>query len=73
MSEIKKGATIIVRDAAGDYLRRRALSGVVAGHDFEVVWACREEEWEAASSEGRQPEATPWPADDVRVAEGAPA
>jgi hypothetical protein len=70
--EIEVGSIIEVTDAYGDQLRRRALSPVVPGYDFPVVWACREEEWEAAQAEGRDPEATPWPAEDVRVLEREP-
>jgi hypothetical protein len=71
--EIKTGSLIEVQDAFGDRLRRRALSGVEPGDTFPVVWACREEEWEAAQAEGREPEATPWPAEDVEVLEEVPA
>jgi hypothetical protein len=39
------------------------------GEDFPVVWASREDEWEAAASEGRPPEGVPWPAEDVRLLE----
>lgn len=60
---------MLVRDAAGRTLTRRATSRVEPGHTFPVVWACREEEWEAAHLEGREPESVPWPADDVRVDE----
>jgi hypothetical protein len=40
---------------------------IVRGEDFPVVWVAREEEWEAAQAEGREPNAVPWPADDVRL------
>lgn len=42
-----------------------ALAGVVAGTDIPVVWACREDEWQAATGKGREPEGMPWPAEDV--------
>jgi hypothetical protein len=66
MSELIPGAKIRVRDAFGRILVRRALSGEVMGSSFLVVWACREEEWETALAEGREPEGIPWPAEDVR-------
>jgi hypothetical protein len=69
MTGIERGALVVVQDASGALLRKRALSGIQAGHDFLVVWACREEEWEAAQAEGRKPEGVPWPADDVRLAQ----
>ena len=59
------GAHVTVRDALGQLLPRRAITGVVPGHDFPVVWVCGEEEWEAAREEGREPEDVPWPAEDV--------
>jgi len=67
--EIVAGQEIEVRDAFGQTLRRRALTGVEPGDTFPVVWAAREEEWVAARAEGREPEATPWPAEDVRPVE----
>lgn len=67
---ITAGIRVDAVDASGRRLRRRAVSGVVPGHDFQVVWICREEEWQLAQSEGREPDAVPWPAEDVQVAEG---
>lgn len=46
----------------------RALSRVVAGGDFAVVWACSDREWEKAQFEHRQPKGIPWPAGDVTLA-----
>jgi hypothetical protein len=60
-----KGARVQAKSADGKMLTRRALTGVVMGQDFPVVWICREEEWEAAEQEGREPEGVPWPAEDV--------
>jgi hypothetical protein len=67
MSDIEKGDRIAVRDAFGEELERIALGPIEAGFDFPVVWACREEEWQAANAENRDPEGVPWPAEDVRV------
>jgi hypothetical protein len=64
VSEIRAGDHVIARSAKGD-LERRAATGVMMGGDFEVVWVVRPEEWEAAKKEGRDPEAIPWPAEDV--------
>lgn len=71
--EIQPGDKVIVVDAFGVEHERRALTGVVPAHDFDVVWACRENEWETAVAEGRQPEGVPWPVEDVRPAANAPA
>lgn len=71
MTQVKVGDFVIVRDMHGHELRKRACSTVVAGSDFPVVWECREEEWNAAQAEGRQPAAMPWPAEDVRPMESA--
>jgi hypothetical protein len=56
----------VVETALGEQLNRRAISAVVAGHEFPVVWVCREEEWTAARDGGREPEGVPFPAEDVR-------
>jgi len=64
-SRIGPGSRVDALDIAGKKLRRRAVSGVVQGHDFPVVWVAREDEWHAAQTEGRDPEAVPWPAEDV--------
>lgn len=63
------GQPIEVQDAFGRTLRRIATGPVDPGYEFAVVWACREEEWETAQAEGREPDATPWPVEDVSVAE----
>jgi hypothetical protein len=73
MSSFERGAKVTVRNAAGNELPKRALSGVERGGDFPVVWVCREQEWEAAASEGREPDGLPWPAEDVRGVEHAQA
>jgi hypothetical protein len=65
MIEVKRGEHVVVRDAVGTLLPRRALSPVQPGGDFLVVWVCRDEEWEAAQREDREPEGVPWPAEDV--------
>jgi len=67
MDEIKRGDLIIVRDARGRELRKRALGPVTQGGSFEVVWACREAEWAAAQREVREPQGMPWPVEDVRL------
>lgn len=66
-STIERGTAVLVRDVAGRQLSKRALTGVVEGATFPVVWACREEEWDAAEHEGREPEGCPWPAEDVQA------
>ena len=67
MIKTETGQLIEVRDAFGNWLRRIALGPVDPGDEFAVVWACREEEWEAAQAEGREPESVPWPIESVRV------
>jgi hypothetical protein len=71
--DVKSGDPIIVRDALGNELPRRATSSIDPGDEFAVVWACREEEWLAAIAESREPDSTPWPLEDVQVAEHVPA
>src|ERR1700704_206112 len=69
---VKSGDQIIVRDALGQDLPRRATSAADPGDEFTVVWACREEEWEAALAEHREPESVPWPIEEVHVLDHAP-
>lgn len=69
--QIFEGNRVIVRSADDRRLPRRAVTGIVQGDDFPVVWVCREEEWVSARAENRAPEAVPWPAEDVRLANDA--
>lgn len=71
MAEIKRGDAVLALAADGTRRELRALGGVIAGGDFAVVWACSEREWDAAVSEGRDPEGIPWPAEDVKLVEVA--
>jgi hypothetical protein len=64
---IQRGARVSADAADGTTRDLRALTGVVAGGDFAVVWACSEREWEAAQAEDREPKGIPWPAEDVRL------
>lgn len=62
---IKPGAIVHIKTALGETLDRRAVTPVVEGSDFPVIWVCREEEWKAAHRQGREPDSVPWPAEDV--------
>jgi hypothetical protein len=73
MDQIQRGDRLTAEAADGASRELRALGGVIAGGDFAVVWACNPAEWDAAAAEGREPEGIPWPAEDVKVAEHAPA
>ena len=72
MKTFKVGDVVEVEDARGELLRRRALTDVVDGRDFEIVWVCRVEEWAAAQKEGREPDKVPWPAEDVHPLRAEP-
>ena len=65
MLDVHRGSEVVVRTVDNRLVRRRAVTGVVQGDDFPVVWVCREEEYRAAQAQGREPEAIPWPAGDV--------
>lgn len=67
LAHLHAGDRVRVVDALGDVLDRRAIGPMTAGHDFPVVWLCREEEWADAQAEGRSPDAVPWPAEDVKA------
>jgi hypothetical protein len=68
MREIQAGMRVQITGGSGIVLEKRAVSGVIDGSDFPVVWACGESEWKAAEAERRDPDAVPWPAEDVRPA-----
>ncbi len=63
--EIQPGKAVYVRTALGETLPRIAVSGIVQGGSFPIVWVCREDESRAAINEGREPDRVPWPAEDV--------
>lgn len=67
MTAIEPGTRVYVRDAEGQLLPRRAITGVEPGSTFEVVWVCKDEEWEAAVASNREAEGMPWPAQDVQL------
>ncbi len=62
---IEPGQQVVVVDAFGTRTVRRATTGVVEGHDFSLVRVCTEEEWQEAEREQREPNAVPWPVEDV--------
>jgi hypothetical protein len=66
---IQPGSQVMVRDAGGDLIPARALTGVVPGSDFPVVWVCRLDRWESAVAAGQEPPGVPCPAEDVTLAE----
>jgi hypothetical protein len=69
--QIIPGDHLAARTARGTTVPRRAVSGVVAGNMFKIVWVCEESEYRAAASEHREPNATPWPANAVEKAADA--
>jgi hypothetical protein len=70
-ADVGPGDRLLVRTAFGDEVPRRAVTSVVPGEKFRIVWVCSEEEWAQAQTAGREPEADPWPAQYVRVVEVA--
>lgn len=62
--EPSPGDRILAR-AFDEMRERRAVTGVVEGATFKVVWVCKENEWRVARKEGREPDAVPWPAEDI--------
>lgn len=67
MDDITAGTRVLVTDALGDQLERRAVTGVVTANGHQFVWVCKEAEWGAAKAEEREPDAVPWPAEDVQI------
>lgn len=71
MVTVHKGEKVVVVTADNRAVERRAVSEVVAGANFPVVWVCLEEEWDKARRENRPPSGLPWPAESVRRARNA--
>jgi hypothetical protein len=67
MPEIVHGDPVVVRDSKGRSHRKIAVSEVIEGKDFPVVWACNPDEWDSAQEDGRAAEGVPWPARDVSL------
>lgn len=70
MNAIEPGTIVSALTATGDPVTRRAVSGVVDGLDFPVVWITPEDEWTASQRDGRPANALPWPAEDVIAIDG---
>jgi hypothetical protein len=69
VTTIKPGIRVRARALDGELLERTAMTQIIDGDDFPVVWICRVEEWESAMAEDREPEGLPWPAVDVHASE----
>lgn len=65
---VEPGMLLRCVGAGGEERTARAISGVTAGGDFAVVWACSEREWDDAVEHDREPDGIPWPIEDVRRA-----
>ena len=66
---IRPGERVLARTALDEWVKMRAITGIVPGQDFPLVWVCDEQEWQASQAEHRAPRGDPWPADEVRPAE----
>ena len=64
---IERGDELEVRTAFDEWVLRIAASGVEQGATFDVVWVCKDAEWDRASAEGEEPDTVPWPANEVRA------
>jgi len=69
VSGIQPGTHVLARAANDKQLERRAITEPIPGDDFQVVWVCSHEEWDAAQAEGRDPQGIPWPVEDVTLVE----
>ena len=65
MSDIAIGSLLRVRTADGKIVEKRAVSEVIAGQDFPVVWVCWPEVWDPTNVEACKATAVPWPASAV--------
>lgn len=67
LSDVRPGSAVVVRDAYGQMRSKVATTGVIEGGSFFVVWVARPEEVALAAAGNREPDAVPWPAEDVWV------
>jgi hypothetical protein len=67
MRDILAGQYVTVMTFDNRAVRRRAITGVVQGDDFSVVWVCDDAEYRSAVAEGREPVGIPWPSEHVRA------
>lgn len=66
---LRAGEDILVRDAFGFWLEKRALTGCMRGGDFGVVWTA----WRDDPPRDDYEEGAPWPIDAVRFGDDPPA
>lgn len=71
MDAIKRGDRIALRNAYGDVIPGRALSGVMMGARDTIVWVCSEGDWPEMEANPDHQAGVPWPVDAIEV--GAPA
>jgi hypothetical protein len=72
VTAIRPGVKVLARAYDGELLERVAMTEVIDGDDFPVVWVCREDEWEGAHEEHRDADGLPWPAEDVEALDREP-
>jgi hypothetical protein len=72
LAEVKAGDLVWAKDAFGELLPRRAITGGINGYDFPVVWVCGEDDYAEALRHSYPPErgdytapGMPWPIEDV--------
>jgi hypothetical protein len=83
VAQIRPGDFVDVLTADGKTLRKRALSGMVPGRDFVVVWVVSPEKYDVKDTSGvptlpwgqrvgarvrAYPPGCPWPEEDVALA-----
>lgn len=62
---IEPGDRVAARDIHGNLLPMRAMTAVMDGKDFPVVWVCHEDHWDPSLSGPNPARGIPWPAEDV--------
>ena len=67
MLEIQPGDKVTVRSADNRRFPRRALTGVMEGDNFQVVWVCREDQWTGTIPQVLVDKGVPWPVEDVQL------
>lgn len=71
MEAISRGDHLLLRNAFGELIPGRALSGIVMGSSATVVWVCAEADWPELEANPDHQAGVPWPVDAVQV--GTPA
>lgn len=65
MDAINRGDHLLLRNAYGDRVPARALSGVQVGGRDAYIWVCADDQWEEMRTSPDHQVGTAWPIDAI--------